>query len=260
MPPMTGWNASLYMKFEDERTRPARDLLDRVPLPEARTVADLGCGPGNSTALLVERFAGAGIVGIDSSQNMLAAARKRLPACEFVEADLVQWVPDRPYDLLFANATFQWVTDHASALLRLFENLAPGSVLAVQMPDNLDRPSHALMRETARSGRWAARLAGADGTRETILTPEGYYDLFQPKAKRIDLWHTVYHHVLADAAAIVEWLKSTGLKPYIDALPEDERAEFLADYTARIAKAYPLRRDGRAILHFPRLFMVVTRA
>jgi trans-aconitate 2-methyltransferase len=257
---MADWNPNLYVKFEDERTRPARDLLDRVPLTDARAVADLGCGPGNSTELLVERFAKADVIGVDSSENMLTSARQRLPAREFIKADLSSWTPDRSFDLLFANATFQWVTNHSGALLRLFENQASGAVLAVQMPDNFNEPSHVQMRETAKAGRWASRLGDVGKVRETILTPEAYYDLFQPRAKRIDLWHTVYHHVLADASAIVEWVKSTGLRPYIDPLPDDERAEYLADYTARVAAAYPPRADGRVILHFPRLFMVMTRA
>ena len=236
---MADWNPNLYVKFENERTRPARDLLDRVPLADARRVADLGCGPGNSTELLVERFAKADVIGVDSSQNMLASARQRLPACEFIQADLSNWKPDRSFDLLFANATFQWVTDHAAALLRLFENQESGSVLAVQMPDNFNELSHVRMRETAKAGRWASRYGDLSKTRETILTPEAYYDLFQPRAKRIDLWHTVYHHVLKGTSAIVEWVKSTGLRPYIDPLPDDERAEYLADYAARIAVAYP---------------------
>lgn len=257
---MADWNPSLYVKFEDERTRPARDLLDRVPLTDARSIADLGCGPGNSTELLIEKFPRADVVGVDSSQNMLTAAKQRLPACDFLKADLSTWVPDRAYDLLFANATYQWVTGHAAALLRLLEAQPAGAVLAVQMPDNFNEPSHVLMRETAKNARWASRYGDLSKVRETILTPEGYYDLFQPKAKRIDLWHTVYHHVLADASAIVEWVKSTGLRPYIDPLPDDERLEFLAEYTARIAAAYPARADGRVILHFPRIFMVMTRA
>lgn len=256
---MNDWNANLYVKFEDERTRPARDLLDRVPLADARIVGDLGCGPGNSTELLVERYSKATVVGLDNSANMLKAARERLPKCEFVQADLANWTPDRPYDLLFANATFQWVSQHGPVLLRLLDTLPRGGVLAVQMPDNLNEPSHVLMRETARSGRWASRLADADVTREPILTPAGYYDLFRPKAQRIDIWHTLYNHPLADAPAIVEWVKATGLRPYVDPLPEDERADFIAAYTERIARAYPPLRDGKVLLRFPRIFMVVTR-
>jgi len=257
---MRDWNTQLYVKFEDERTRPARDLIDRVPLANARDAADLGCGPGNSTELLTQRFPKARVTGLDSSANMLKAARKRLPACEFAQADLATWMPDRKFDLLFANATFQWVAGHGAVLSRLFDTLPSGGVLAVQMPDNLNEPSHVLMRETARAGRWAPRLAGADVTREPILTPEGYYDLFQPKAQRIDIWHTAYNHPLTDAAAIVEWVKSTGLRPYIDPLPADERADYIAAYTEQIARAYPPRRDGRVLLRFPRIFIVATRA
>jgi trans-aconitate 2-methyltransferase len=257
---MNDWNPNLYVKFEDERTRPARDLVDHVPLTDARNAADLGCGPGNSTELLVERFPAAKIVGIDSSANMLKAARERLPACDFMQADLAVWKPDRTFDLLFANATFQWVTNHGAVLSRLFDALPAGGVLPVQMPDNLNQPSHVLMRETAQSDRWAQRLAAADVTREPILTPEDYYNLFRPKAQRVDIWHTIYNHPLADPAAIVEWLKGTGLRPYVDPLPDDERADFIASYTEKIARAYPPRVDGRVLLRFPRIFMVVTKS
>jgi trans-aconitate 2-methyltransferase len=125
------------LQFEDERTRASRDLLARVPLAEAKRVVDIGCGPGNSTELLAERFAGAHVVGLDSSAEMLEAARKRLPQATFVEADISRWTPQEPVDLLFANAVFQWIPDHLSVLARLLESLSPGAVLAIQVPDNI---------------------------------------------------------------------------------------------------------------------------
>jgi trans-aconitate 2-methyltransferase len=150
MKAVSDWSARQYLKFEDERTRPARDLLAQVPLTQIRRAIDLGCGPGNSTELLVERYPGAVVSGIDSSPDMLRQARERLPQCDFPPGDLATWVPDEPVDLLFANAAYQWVPDHLKALRRVVEALAPGGVLAVQMPDNTAEPSHLAMEAIAK--------------------------------------------------------------------------------------------------------------
>src|SRR3954470_6455108 len=151
------WNPALYTRFEDERTRPARGLLARVPLSAAQHVIDLGCGPGNSTELLVRRFPQASVVGTDTSEAMLQSARERLPDCRFEQSDVSSWQSEVPPELIFANAVLQWVPDHASLLPRLLSALAVGGVLALQMPDNLDEPSHRLMREVATEGPWASR-------------------------------------------------------------------------------------------------------
>jgi trans-aconitate 2-methyltransferase len=257
---MTAWSPSQYLRFEDERTRPARDLLAAVPLAEARRVVDIGCGPGNSTELLALHFPEAEITGFDTSPEMLATARQRLPTASFVTADAATWMPSSPVDLMFANAVFQWVPDHVAVLARLVEGLSPGGVLAVQMPDNFAEPSHFLMREVANGGPWAAVLADAEGDREPIATPEVYYDRLKPQAAEVDIWRTVYQHPLADAAAIVGWFKSTGLRPYLNRLKPADQARFLAAYEARVAEAYPRRSDGRVLLAFPRIFIVARRA
>lgn len=254
---MPTWDDQQYLKFADERTRAARDLLARVPLDDARHVVDLGCGPGNSTALLAERWPQARVVGVDSSAEMLRSARRDLPQLEWVEADLRQWRADGPVDVLFANAVLQWLPDHATLFPALLQQLRPGGVLALQMPRNYDEPSHRLMRETP--GPWAARIAQA---RAIAPLPElaWYYDLLAPHARRIDLWLTTYQHVLADAAAIVEWVKGTGLRPFLEALEGGgERDAYLAAYLAAIDQAYPVRSDGRRLFAFPRLFIVATR-
>ncbi len=253
---MPDWSPSLYSRFEDERTRPARDLLAQVPDVSGRIV-DMGCGPGNSTALLAERWPDREIVGLDSSPAMLEEARKRLPALRFEPADAATWTPDSHMGLVFANAIYQWVPDHLAVLPRVLAQMAPGSALAVQMPDNLTEPTHQLMREIAASGPWAARLRSA--ARAALPPPRIYYDALKPLAARVDIWHTAYNHVLADAGAVVEWVRSTGLRPFLDPLAEDERRSFLADYTARIARAYPAASDGKVLLRFPRLFIVAVR-
>jgi trans-aconitate 2-methyltransferase len=253
------WSARQYLKFEDERTRPPRDLLAQVPLAGARRAVDLGCGPGNSTELLIERFPQAEVIGLDSSADMLRQARERLPGRTFVRADLATWKPETPTDLLFANAVFQWVPNHPAILRRLLEALPQGGVLAVQMPNNVNEPAQELMREVAARGPWADKLAAAGAARDSLPTKEEYYDLLRPMSQRFDLWQTVYIHPLDGAAAIVEWFKGSALRPFLAPLDADEQKAYLADYTAEIAKVYRPRRDGKVLLRFPRLFIVATR-
>jgi trans-aconitate 2-methyltransferase len=251
------WSPTTYLRFEDERTRAARDLLAQVPLVSARKIVDVGCGPGNSTALLVARYPDAEVVGIDSSSKMLDEARAALPGVRFIEADAHTWLPEPDADLVFANAVYQWVPDHLSILPRVLGRLWLGGVLAVQMPDNVGEPSHRLMEQIARDGPWAARLS--DAPRETLPAPCEYYDALRPVASRIDVWHTVYNHVLAGPDAIVDWFRGTALRPFIDPLSEDERGKFLDVYRERIAGAYPAAADGKVLLRFPRLFIVAVR-
>jgi trans-aconitate 2-methyltransferase len=254
---MSDWSASHYLQFENERTRPARDLLAQVSLTNPRRVVDIGCGPGNTTELLAARWPDAEVGGFDTSPDMIEKARARLPGVQFSLADAADWSPAEPVDLLFANASLQWLPDHAVLLPRLFGLLAPGGVLAIQMPDNLSEPSHVLMREIAKAMPFAAKLANA--SRASLPPVASYYDLLVPSAARVDIWHTAYNHPLADADAIVDWVSSTGLKPFLDPLDSGEREQFIAGYTKRIAEAYPPRVDGRVLLRFPRLFIVAHR-
>ena len=253
-----GWNPALYTRFEAERTRPARDLLAQVPLAAAAAVTDLGCGPGNSTELLVQRFAGATVTGVDSSPAMLHQARARLPGCTFVEADIATWQPETPQTLIYANAALHWVPDHAALIPRLMACLASGGVLALQMPDNREEPSHRLMRDVARDGAWAKRLASA-GERMGVLPAGAYYDMLAGEGADISVWRTTYHHPMASAAAIVEWVRSTGLQPFLAPLSEAERPDFLTRYEAAVDAAYPAQSDGKRLLLFPRLFVVAQR-
>jgi trans-aconitate 2-methyltransferase len=257
---MSDWNPALYTRFEDERTRPARELLARVALAAPARVVDLGCGPGNSTELLIGRFPSAQVVGIDNSEAMLASARARLPAGHFELGDIAEWTPCAAPDLIYANAALQWVGGHEALLPRLFGLLAPGGVLAVQMPDNREEATHRLMREVAALDPWAATIGDAAAVRTRILSLEQYYDLLAPAAAEIDVWRTAYQHPMESPAAIVEWVRATGLRPFVDPLEPAARAAFLAEYEHRIGQAYPVRSDGRLLLAFPRLFIVVRRA
>lgn len=256
---MADWNAQQYLKFEDERTRPACDLLAQITRRDARKVVDLGCGPGNSTALLVERWPQAEVTGVDTSADMLRQARERLPNQTFVEANISHWAMPEGTDVLFANAVLQWVPDHLRQLKRLLGALEPGGVLALQMPDNMDEPSHVTMREVANLPPWRKTLAEAARLHGNLPKPGAYYDALRPLCSRLDIWHTIYNHVLDDTAAIVEWVKGTGLRPFLDPLDPPERRTFLAEYAARIAACYLPQADGKVLLRFPRLFIVAVK-
>ncbi|GAA4328310.1 trans-aconitate 2-methyltransferase [Variovorax defluvii] len=256
---MLDWSPALYRRYEDERTRPAQELLARVPLAGASRVVDLGCGPGNSTELLVRRFPGAEATGTDNSEPMLASARERLPQARFELSDIATWQPAQAPDLIYANASLQWVPDHETLIPRLFASLAPGGVLAVQMPDNREEPTHRLMREVAAEAPWAQAIGDADKLRTRLLPLSGYYDLLAGEAARVDVWRTAYQHPMVSAGAIVEWVRGTGLKPFVDRLQADLQAGYLAEYERRVDRAYPPRSDGKRLLAFPRMFIVAQR-
>lgn len=254
---MADWSPSQYLRFADERTRAGAELLARVGLTAPKRVTDVGCGPGNSTELLAARWPSAAITGFDSSPAMIAAAEARLPGVRFFIADAGSWLPDGD-DVVFANAVFHWVPDHVARLARILAAMKRGAVLAVQMPDNFAAPVHEAMREAASAGPWAGAFDGLF-TRESVAPVGVYYDALAPHAARIDLWQSVYHHLVADVRAIVEWMEGTGLRPYLERLDGSDRAAFLAAYEARLAAAYPQRADGRVIFAAPRLFIVAER-
>jgi trans-aconitate 2-methyltransferase len=251
------WNPERYLAFGGERTRPAVDLLARVPLAAPARVADLGCGPGNSTALLAARWPDAEVIGIDSSREMLAKAEADGIRASWQQADIASWTPDAPFDLLFSNAALQWVPDHAGLLPRLLGHLRPGGVLAVQMPRNFAAPSHTLLRAVANEGPWAERLAPRlDG--KPVAAPECYHDLLAPHAAALDIWQTEYMHVLDGDDPVLSWVRSTALRPVSAALNAAEQAGFEAEYARRLRAAYPRRPDGHTLFPFRRLFMVAT--
>jgi trans-aconitate 2-methyltransferase len=253
------WHPERYLAFDDHRTRPAADLLARVPLRTPDRVVDLGCGPGNSTALLTERWPAAAVIGVDSAPAMLAKARERGVAADWLEADIAIWAPDAPVDLLFSNAALQWLPDHSTLLPRLLGCLRPGGVLAVQMPRNFQAPSHVAMRELAANGPWAARLEGVLRA-EPVASPAWYHDLLGPRAATLDIWQTEYLQALDGEDPVLRWTEATALRPVLQALDETEAAAFRQAYAARLREAYPRRPDGRTLYPFQRLFMVATAA
>jgi trans-aconitate 2-methyltransferase len=257
---MMGWNPDLYLKFGGERTRAAADLLARVSVASPARVIDLGCGPGNSTALLRARWPTADITGLDNDPAMLAAARASDPGVRWVQDGASLWTSDGDYDVVFSNALLQWLGPHTHVLDWWFAAVAPGGALAVQLPVAHPRsPLHRIVQEVAALPEWAAKLAGCDTA--VCHEPGFYYDVLCEQAARIDLWESEYSHVMDGPDAIVTWLRATRLRPFLAALPDDEtRGRFEAALLERLAAAYPRRADGRVLFPFPRLFFVATKA
>ena len=256
---MQPWDPHEYLRFGDERTRPSVDLASRIAIDAPSRVVDLGCGPGNSTRILKARWPEAHVVGLDSSADMIEAARADDPEGEWVLSGIEEWAPDAPFDVVFSNAALQWLPGHAALVAALFSNVAPGGALAFQIPSASFAAIRTLMRDVALEGPWAPRMAGALGDL-TMEAPGLYYDHLAPSARSIDMWETEYFHVMDSAPAIVDWIASTGLRPYLAALEsEGETRLFLEMLHARVARAYPPQRDGRVLFPFRRLFVVAYR-
>ncbi len=252
------WDPKAYLAFGSERTRAAAELVARISIDQPKRVADLGCGPGNSTALLAARWPETELDGIDNSPAMLAAARESGVPARWIEADVAHWAPDCEYDVIHSNATLQWLSDHESLLPRLVSFLAPGGVFAFQVPRNFGLPSHTIAQELARDARWADKLARVR-VWWTVREPEDYYGILELLADHIDIWETRYLQALEGPDAVYRWVLGTGLRPFADALEGEDREAFLAEYRARVARAYPQRASGITLFPFLRLFCVATR-
>ncbi|ENZ8244771.1 TPA: trans-aconitate 2-methyltransferase [Klebsiella aerogenes] len=251
---MADWNPSLYLKFADERTRPAAELTARIVQQPVKLAVDLGCGPGNSTALLRAAWPEARIIGVDNSAAMLAQAAKALPDCEFITANIEDWQPSEPADVIYANASLQWLTEHQTLFPRLVRQLANSGVLAVQMPDNWQEPSHTLMRQVAEELGFLP-----ESGRQPLPSVQQYYDMLTNSGCEVDIWRTTYYHSLESHQAIVDWLQATGLRPYLQDLDEAEKNVFLERYLTLLQQHYPLQCNGKVLLLFPRLFIVARR-
>jgi trans-aconitate 2-methyltransferase len=253
------WDPAQYGLFEAARARPGHDLIAALPPSKPATVVDLGCGAGKLTMALANRWSAAEVAGIDSSSSMLGRAALLDARVAWELGDIRHWTPKAPVDLLFSNAALQWVEGHEALFPRLLRGVAPGGVMAVQMPRNFASPSHTLLRQVADDGPWAAALAGK--LREApVHDPAQYYDWLAPAAGHVDVWETEYLHVLDGPDPVLEWTKATAMLPVLETLQGAELADFMERYRAALASAYPRRADGRTLFPFRRLFIVATRA
>ncbi len=259
------WEPAQYLQFAGERLRPAVDLLARVPLERPRTIVDLGCGAGNVTRLLAERWPDARIIGVDNSAEMLEKARAETgndARFQFITADLATWEPEARVDLVYSNAALQWLRGHDVLFPRVAAMVATGGVLAVQMPDNFRAPSHTAIDELARGERWRAKLESA-ARGPGIAGMADYLGWLAPVTSHVDMWFTEYVQILAarddGEHPVAAWTKGTRLVPILAALDERERGEFLRDYSQRLLVAYPTRADGSVVFPFRRQFIVANR-
>ncbi len=257
------WDPNQYHKFSNHRLRPALELLDRIPVDAPELVYDLGCGTGNITRLIVERWPDATVIGVDNSREMLDKAGAEDGRVDWQLDDIHTWTPDAPPDLIYSNATLQWVEDHQTQFPRLAGFLKPARALAVQMPLSWGMPSHILMRETLARGGSNGQGFGTEELRKLtgrkwVEDADVYYDLLTDRTSHLDIWETEYLQILDGEDPVLEWVKGTGLRPILEGLADAEREAFLEVYRDRLREAYPRRADGRTLYPFRRLFIVAT--
>jgi trans-aconitate 2-methyltransferase len=273
------WDATLYLRFGGERARPFFDLLARVGAEMPRYVIDMGCGPGNLTATLAERWPSATVCGVDNSPQMIETARQLAPATaprsagspgsgsvmtshapglSFMLDDIRHWEPQSLPDVIVSNAVLQWVPGHRGLLVRWADQLADGGWLAFQVPGNFDQPSHVILREMAASARWRSLLRDVELNRQSA-DPAEYAELLAGAGCEVDAWETTYVHILQGENPVLEWYRGTGLRPVLAVLDAGQAADFLAEYGEKIRVAYPPGPFG-TLLPFRRVFTVAHRA
>ena len=255
---MADWNSEQYLKFKAQRTQPAIDLAARLEGCQGEVI-DLGCGPGNSTRVLKNRFPQARVLGVDSSENMIEKARADNPDLDFAVTDISGDLSEMRgrFDVAFSNACLQWLPDHARLLPKLFELLRKGGTLAVQIPMNYDEPIHQIVGRISESEKWSARFP-EKRIFGTLTQPE-YFDILSGLTDDFEIWQTTYCHRMPSIESIIEWYRSTGLRTYLAALSEEDGAEFIAEISAELEKEYPKRKNGEIIFRFPRFFFIAKK-
>lgn len=255
----TYWNSELYLRFESERTRPSVDLVNALGVDSPKNIIDIGCGPGNSTAVLAERFPDADIIGVDNSIEMIEKARSLYPEISFsmLDASGDLSASTGAFDVVFSNSCIQWLPDHSSLIRDLMSLLVPNGVLAVQIPNNFNEPIHRIIREISSSPRWTDKFTSSRPT--TVLSRSEYFNLLSEISSDFQLWETVYYHRMPSHEAILDWYRATGLRPYLSQLNTADSAAFEGEIYSRICEEYPVESCGEIIFPFPRLFFIATR-
>ncbi|WP_010583614.1 methyltransferase domain-containing protein [Schlesneria paludicola] len=254
------WNAAQYLKYSDERSRPFNDLLSQVRTEDVLRIADLGCGAGNLTRTLLERWHGAHVIGVDRSHEMLAQAvpLSISEQLEFEHADIAEWSSKAPLDLIVSNAALQWLDDHAGVLSHWVQMLCPTGTLAVQMPNRFRAVSQVAIEETVADPRWATLLESVGLHRQSVQPMLWYVHLLQDLGLTVNAWETTYYHMLTGDNPVLEWLKGTALRPLLERLHDEDKVEFLAAVGERLKESYPAR-DGVTVFPMPRMFFVASR-
>lgn len=249
------WDSNQYMKFGNERTRPSAELAAQIKLAAPKTVIDLGCGPGNSTENLLNRFPEADILGVDSSDDMLESAREKYKgtSLHFEQMNISpDMTVDKCYDVVFSNACLQWIPDHERLIPKVFDMVNDGGVMAIQLPLSHRLVIYDIVRELENNEKWKGCFEGVEKIK--TLEPEVYFDMLSDLTDDFNVWETVYYHRMKTYDDIIEWYKGTGLRPYFRVLSEDKQAEFCEDILSRLREELPMQKNGEVIYKFPRLF------
>jgi len=253
------WNPILYLKFQAERTQPSIDLVSRIQLADPASIIDLGCGPGNSTEILFRRWPKAKVTGLDSSEKMIEKARQDFPGYEWILADAASYRPDSQFELIFSNAALQWIPDHLKLVPEIFSWLKPGGLLAIQVPANNESPLHLALLQVSKSSRWNDYTGSCES--QIVYHPaDFYYGILSPLSQTINIWETTYYHILDSHKALIEWYRSTGMRTYLEKLPDDTaRNEFENEVLGEASAFYPLQANNKVIYPFRRLFFIAEK-
>ena len=255
---MSDWNSEQYLKFKKQRTQPAVDLAKRIAADQPKNILDIGCGPGNSTAVLKERFPGAGILGVDNSENMIDKAKASYPDLDFRICDVTCELDKLDtYDVVFSNACLQWIPNHRDFIPAVFSKLNEKGVLAVQIPMNGEEPLFKIINKVIAETRWNFSDIDIE-TNETLL-PEEYFDILSSCTESFDIWETVYYHRMPSIEAMVEWVKGTRLRPYINALDKSNARLLENEIAERAAEIYGKQKNGEIIFKFRRFFFTAAK-
>lgn len=255
---MPDWNPEQYEKFIKDRTRPAIDLANRLEVREAKRILDLGCGTGNSTRILKDRFPDAMVIGADNSDDMLAKAQKTHPDIEFMSLDAGGDLSEvrENFDIVFSNACIQWIPNHEILLPKLMSLLRRGGILAVQIPIQNEHPVHIIMNELVTTVKWKDKLSQRNYNN---LTTNEYYDVLSGISDDFEMWETIYCHRMPSYESIIEWYKGTGFRPYLEQLSETDAEEFVNDVYRELKNSYKIQSNGEIMFRFPRLFFIAKR-